>query len=239
MSIPMWVRRKLNRVRWLTRMKYYEKVVESGQLVIAPENFPGRFIVSATSDLAKRVITFGSFEPELTSLLDHFSDIDGDIVNIGANVGFYSVFFARTFPNAHKVIAIEPNPEAFEMLKANIALNGFGGLIEPLQVCVGEGTGQIDLEVKMIRRVKGQPQGTGNVGKSPVQVGTQALIAADAAYHGISTISRERDAIGGWDSVDGSHHGVPACFDYYNIARISAEFFSWPICRVRRCAGKY
>ena len=144
MVIPMWVRRKLHRVRWLVLMKHYEKVVESGQLVIAPQNFPGRFVVSATSDLAKRVITFGSFEPELTSLLEHFSDIDGDIVNIGANIGFYSVFFARTFPNVHKVIAIEPNPEAFEMLKTNIALNELDGIIEPLQVCVGDRIGQID-----------------------------------------------------------------------------------------------
>jgi len=144
MFIPMWVRKKLHRVRWYALMKYYEKVVESGQLVIAPENFPGRFIVSATSDLAKRVITFGNFEPELTSLLEHFSDIDGEIVNIGANVGFYSVFFARTFQGVHKVIAIEPNPEAFEMLKSNIALNELDGKIVPIQVCVGEKTGQVD-----------------------------------------------------------------------------------------------
>lgn len=144
MFIPTWVRKKLDRVRWFALMKYYAKVVESGQLIITPENFPGRFKVSATSDLAKRVITFGNFEPELTALLEHFSDIDGDIINIGANVGFYSVYFARTFHNAHKIIAIEPNPEAFEMLKANIALNELDGMIEPLQVCVGERTGRID-----------------------------------------------------------------------------------------------
>lgn len=144
MFIPAWVRQKMQRIRWFSLMKYYERVVVGGQLVIAPNNFPGRFRVSATSDLAKRVITFGDFEPELTSLLKHFSDIDGDVVNIGANVGFYSVFFARTFHNARKIIAIEPNPEAFEMLKLNIALNGVNGMIEPLQVCIGEDKGQIE-----------------------------------------------------------------------------------------------
>lgn len=144
MFIPVWVGQKLQRIRWFSVMKYYDRVVEGGELVIAPNNFPGRFRVSATSDLAKRVIAFGDFEPELTSLLGHFSDIDGDIVNIGANVGFYSVFFAKTFHNARKVIAIEPNPEAFEMLKSNIAINEVDSMVEPLQVCIGEDTGQIE-----------------------------------------------------------------------------------------------
>lgn len=143
MVIPTWVREKLQRVRWHALMKHYEEVVEDGQLIISPGNFPGRFGVSATSDLAKRVITFGEFEPEVTSLLEHFSDIDGDILNIGANVGFYAVFFARTFQNARKVIAIEPNPEAFEILKSNIALNGVGNVVKPLQVCIGEDAGQM------------------------------------------------------------------------------------------------
>jgi FkbM family methyltransferase len=125
-------------------MQHYENVVEGGQLVISPGNIPGRFRVSATSDLAKRVITYGDFEPELTSLLENFSDLDGDIVNIGANVGFYAVFFARNFRNARKVIAIEPNPEAFEELKLNIALNEVDAIVEPLQACIGENHGQME-----------------------------------------------------------------------------------------------
>lgn len=125
-------------------MRHYEDVVESGQLVIAPKNFPGRFNVSARSDLAKRVITFGDFEPELTSLLEHFSDMHGYVVNIGANVGFYTVYFAKEYPNVHTVIAIEPNPEAFEMLGANVLLNEVGSKVELLQVCVGATVGQME-----------------------------------------------------------------------------------------------
>ncbi len=113
--------------------------------MVAPENFPGRFKVDATSDLAKRVITTGSFEPRITELLKRFSDVDGDVVNIGANIGFYSVFFARQYTNVRKVIAIEPNPEAFSLLLWNVKSNDEGSRIEAICVGIGDEITSMDL----------------------------------------------------------------------------------------------
>ncbi len=42
------------------------------------------------------------------------------IVDAGANVGFASVYFANQFPDA-RIIAIEPEPSNFELLKRNVA----------------------------------------------------------------------------------------------------------------------
>ena len=119
--IPLWIAKKLRNRREKRLLRYYDQVVYGGNLIIDPSNFPGKFKVSATSDLAKRVIRDSTFEPELTALLARFSDIGGVVVNIGANIGFYSVFFAKQFPNIRKVVAIEPNPEAVDLLKWNIA----------------------------------------------------------------------------------------------------------------------
>ncbi|MEO0426370.1 MAG: FkbM family methyltransferase [Pseudomonadota bacterium] len=47
---------------------------------------------------------------------------EGLIVDIGANIGTHSLVLARGL--GRKVIAVEPNPEAQSLLRANIALNG-------------------------------------------------------------------------------------------------------------------
>ncbi len=55
----------------------------------------------------------------LRPLQDLFSK--GDVLDIGANIGNHSVFFARFFA---RVCAFEPNPLAFRMLELNAELSG-------------------------------------------------------------------------------------------------------------------
>lgn len=77
---------------------------------------------------------------------------DGLIVNIGANIGFYSVQLAKAFPN-HSVLAIEPNPEAFELLNINIEQNGLAERIRTVRACVGDAVGKVRLAY-----IKGKPE---------------------------------------------------------------------------------
>ncbi len=58
----------------------------------------------------------------------------GDLfIDIGSNVGVYSILAAST---GARVIAIEPVPESFEILKKNIFLNDFQNLIKPINIAV-------------------------------------------------------------------------------------------------------
>jgi FkbM family methyltransferase len=51
----------------------------------------------------------------------------GDIVlDIGANVGYYTLIFANLVGEEGKVFAFEPSPENFTLLKKNVELNGYG-----------------------------------------------------------------------------------------------------------------
>ncbi|HTQ74992.1 MAG TPA: FkbM family methyltransferase [Burkholderiales bacterium] len=45
------------------------------------------------------------------------------IVDCGANVGMSVLYFKHLFPNA-RILAFEPNPNAFRMLQKNVAANG-------------------------------------------------------------------------------------------------------------------
>jgi FkbM family methyltransferase len=133
--------------------QHYRDVVVGGTLMVSPKNIPGIFEIDAKSDIAARVVINGSYEPEVTTLLDRLTLKAGVIVNVGANVGFYSIYLARGFPGALRVVAVEPNPEAFRHLKVNIERNDMSHRIEAAQVCVGDSEGEIELSV-----IEGMPE---------------------------------------------------------------------------------
>lgn len=60
------------------------------------------------------------------------------VLDIGANVGAYSILFARWAGPRGRVFAFEPDPAAFEGLVAHVALNHMAGCVEPLAQAVGE-----------------------------------------------------------------------------------------------------
>jgi FkbM family methyltransferase len=65
------------------------------------------------------------YEPEeLKIIAEYFKG--GVFLDVGANVGNHSVY-ALKFLGAQRVVAIEPNPDAYNILRVNIALNDLSG----------------------------------------------------------------------------------------------------------------
>lgn len=62
------------------------------------------------------------------------------VLDIGAHIGSFSIHLARRFPNIH-ILAFEPHPVTFELLKKNIALNTLQKTIQPFRSGVGESDG--------------------------------------------------------------------------------------------------
>jgi FkbM family methyltransferase len=60
----------------------------------------------------------------------------GVFLDIGANTGYYSLTLADSFS---RVVAIEPNPPALELLRYNVSINKMERKIEILPLCIGEG----------------------------------------------------------------------------------------------------
>ena len=54
----------------------------------------------------------------------------GDVViDVGANIGYYTLIFAKLVGNTGKVIAFEPEPKNFEILKKNVSINKLTNVI--------------------------------------------------------------------------------------------------------------
>jgi FkbM family methyltransferase len=66
------------------------------------------------------------------------------VVDVGANVGYSVVYFARLFPQA-KIIAIEPNPINLKALTRNVELNALQNRVIVLKVAAGTSDGTIYL----------------------------------------------------------------------------------------------
>lgn len=64
------------------------------------------------------------YEPEMRWFLDQMKP-DQCFIDVGANVGIYSLHASRRLGNRGKVHAFEPTPETFDTLNQNIRLNSF------------------------------------------------------------------------------------------------------------------
>jgi methyltransferase, FkbM family len=73
-------------------------------------------------------------------MYDAYSVVDvrnRDVVDVGAFVGDTAVYFIKR--GAHKVLAIEPHPRAFNELIRNIRINGLQGRVVPINAALGVG----------------------------------------------------------------------------------------------------
>ena len=71
------------------------------------------------------IMNFVHYEPQESKVMDLLSSGSEQILDIGANIGWYSVRFAKRNPRA-KVHAFEPMPISNAYLQRNVALNGVG-----------------------------------------------------------------------------------------------------------------
>ena len=74
-------------------------------------------------------LNYSDAEPGVEKVLRENLSIGDTFVDIGAYIGFYSILARNIVGDSGKVIAFEPNPESYEMLKKNFELNGYKNCI--------------------------------------------------------------------------------------------------------------
>jgi FkbM family methyltransferase len=104
------------------RLRQRLPVPEDGVRVVS---FPGgmRLRLDLRESL-QRDFLFGLYDQRELGLMRRFLEPGGDMVDVGAHVGMYSVAAALAVRGRGRVLAFEPNPAARRQLEANVALNG-------------------------------------------------------------------------------------------------------------------
>lgn len=93
-------------------------------------------------------LLFGVYEPLESQLFKEQIKPGQTVIDIGANIGYYTALAAKTVGNGGKVIAFEPEPNNFSCLKKTIAINSFTNIdCQQYAVSDHEGVGKLYLSI--------------------------------------------------------------------------------------------
>jgi len=125
-------------------------VVHGGENVIVTQ--VDGFIVGVPGEewrVAAYHVFRGAQEPGLARAFREAIQPGMVVVDVGANIGMYTLYAARQTGSTGKVISFEPGPRPFKILKDNIQVNGFleTGIIDFRQVAVSDRAGTATLTV--------------------------------------------------------------------------------------------
>lgn len=96
------------------------------------------------SDLVQRNVYLGTYEPQESALIRRFLRPGMTFVDVGANVGYYSLMASASAGPTGRVLAIEPNPDLCECLEQTIRENRIRNIVVA-QAAMAEESGWADL----------------------------------------------------------------------------------------------
>jgi FkbM family methyltransferase len=129
-AAPPAVRALSHVLRWMP-VGRYRLIYESRRFAIAP--FVGRlppdlgalsFHCDLRDSVAREVCYTGRYEPQETQLAAHLLAPGDVFVDVGANWGYFTLAASHWVGPSGRILAFEPEPRLFKLLRMNIALNG-------------------------------------------------------------------------------------------------------------------
>lgn len=87
---------------------------------------------------------YGAYEPFETEFVAGLIQKGDVVLDLGANIGYYTLIFARLVGEEGKVFAFEPDPDNFALLTKNVTANGYRN-VTPVQKAVSNETRKVRL----------------------------------------------------------------------------------------------
>lgn len=100
---------------------------------VAPDGLWLRCPIGESRVAPLEIMNFGAYEPRETEIMMSLLTGAQVVIDIGANIGWFSLLFASRCPNA-KIHAFEPLPLFFNYLQQNVKLNGFEKTVSVHQI---------------------------------------------------------------------------------------------------------
>ncbi len=129
---------------WLFRiLQPSERVIEvqGSKMYVNPDKLPASYQKTFQSYMVS-----GVWEELTTDIFKKVVKAGDIIVDMGANIGYFTLLAARLTGKDGKVYAFEPEPHNFALLSRNIELNGYDNVVA-MQKAVSDKNGKIKLFV--------------------------------------------------------------------------------------------
>ena len=102
------------------------------------------YVDSQDIGVAPFLLEWGVYEKNETELFKSLTKKGMVVVDVGANIGYYTLLAARLVGEAGRVFAFEPDPHNFDLLCKNIEINGYGNVV-PVRKAVFSKSGKMKL----------------------------------------------------------------------------------------------
>jgi FkbM family methyltransferase len=103
------------------------------------------YIDTRSRDVGVHLMHGGVWETSDTEAFKRLLRPGARVVDVGANLGWYSLVAAPLIGAEGRLYAVEPNPELAALVQASLRTNGFGGFSTVFQVAVGDAPGVVEL----------------------------------------------------------------------------------------------
>ena len=111
--------------------------------VVATTQFGYEMFCETEDVIQRHIYLCGVWEPHLTAWIQGRLRPGDTFVDVGANVGYYTLLAASCVGQRGHVIAIEASPSIFGLLKNNVQRNGIGTQVRSLNVAASDEAGTV------------------------------------------------------------------------------------------------
>lgn len=140
-TIDLTIGRGLVQIDLLLRRLGIASVIDESQREFTFEGCRFRFD-TANRDVAMTVLATGEYEGATLAAIRALVGRQGTFVDLGANLGFFSVLVGRDLDGAGRVHAFEPTPATAALLRDNVATNGLGDRVIVVEQAVSDQPGK-------------------------------------------------------------------------------------------------
>ena len=119
--------------------------------------FPRFSMFAAHDDLAvgRHVAAGHPYEPAIAEIFERYVEPGMAVIDVGANIGYFTMLLASLVGASGLVVAVEPNPENIKLLEASRRVNGFDQVLV-IQAAAGRRTGLLALNVSHSNGMTGE-----------------------------------------------------------------------------------
>ncbi|MCJ7791618.1 MAG: FkbM family methyltransferase [Dehalococcoidia bacterium] len=121
----------------------YNNLIKPKGIASALLNIQGNkmYIDGAAGTIGAELLVEGVYEKYETELFKKMAQDGMVVVDIGANIGYYTLIAAKLVGDKGVVYAFEPEPRSYKLLCQNIAINGYTNIV-PIEKAVSKTNGK-------------------------------------------------------------------------------------------------